>query len=213
MRFSKTTLALMMAGLLAMLGGSVLADIPPGPRPRPPQPLPEPKPDPAPAPPAGPALLIQPTPGAKDATLRIPRKLLPPGDAPKAKADGTGFSPTQTVVAGLAMTAAVSLLGLHLVRRRGRTLAMSVAGATAIIGVGGSILLANAAPLPRNLRPIPAAENKAEAAQLGLRKIPLKIEVVDQGEEVVLMVDPAMLEAGAIAKPVVNPNLPPPPPG
>jgi hypothetical protein len=215
MRLSKTALVLLMGGLLAIVGGSAVADIPPGPRPRPtPSPLPEPKPDPAPAPPTGPGLLIQPSPGAREAVLRIPRKLLPPGDAPKAKADA-GFSPTQTIVAGLAMTAAVSLLGLHLVRRRGRTLAMSLVGGMVAIGVTSSIILANAAPIPPDRRrPNPPAENKVDAGQFGLRKMPLKIEIVDQGEDAVLTADPAMLEPLPGAKPpVAQPNALPPPPG
>src|SRR3954469_9714499 len=110
MRFSKTVSALIVTCVFATTGGVALADIPPGPRPHPsPRPAPEPKPDPTPAPPTGPSLVVKPTPGAKEAVLEIPRKLLPGAEAPKTKAQATGFTPTQTVVAGLAMTAAVTL--------------------------------------------------------------------------------------------------------
>jgi hypothetical protein len=216
MRFSKTIPAFLVAGVLAMLSGAALADVPPGPRPQPPpRPVVDPKPDPAPAPPTGPSLVIKPTPGAKEATLEIPRKLLPGAEAPKAKADATGFSPTQTVVAGLAMTAAVTLLGLHLVRRRGRTPAMSLIGATVVVGVTGSVVLANLAPFPRE-RPKPPSENKVEwtPGQFGLRKVPLTIKVVEEGDDAVLSVDPSLLEPGPGAKPpVVQPNNVPLPPG
>lgn len=215
MRFSKAISALLVTYVFAMTGGVALADIPPGPRPQPPpRPAPEPKPDPTPAPPTGPAMIVKPTPGAREAVLEIPRKLLPGAEAPKGKADASGFSPAQTIVAGLAMTAGLALLGLHFARRRGGTVAMSLIGVLTLGGVAGSIVLANAAPLPPSRRPAPPAENKVEwTPGQGLKKVPVTIKVVDNGDDATLSIDPAMLEPMPGAKPVANPNPVPPPPG
>lgn len=206
---AKFAAALLGSLLLFGTGAAALADIPPyrPPQPNPP-PQPQPQPDPKPAPkPEAEAnkLVIKPTPGSPEAILTIPRKLLPAAAAtPKAAA---GFSPTQTVVAGVAMTAAISLLGLHLVRRRGGAVALTVTAAILVGGVAGSLVLANSAPLPPDQPPKYADEkidwSKAEwtPGQFGLRKIVLTIRVVDDGDAMELRVDPALLEPGPGAKP------------
>jgi hypothetical protein len=170
--------------LLASLCIPAMADIPPYPPPRP-------------APPTtGPSLVIKHNQGIPNAVLTIPCKLLP-AEAPKAKADTGLFSPTQTVVAGLAMTAALALGGIGLVRRRGRlAMAMWLLAGCVIVGASASLALANIAPTTPRQSPLPTVRMPANwpAAEMGMRKIPLTLKIVDEGDTAELSVDPALLE-------------------
>jgi hypothetical protein len=171
-------------------------------------------------PPKGPQLVVEPS-NEKTAKLVIPKSLLP---KQKAEADDRGFPAGRTVVAGVALSAGVMLVGLHFVRRRGgRGLApMILVGAGVCTLVGATALADLAIPgQPRRNRPGPPPVDPP-----GAIRTPLVIEWADEGTDVKLSISPEQLRQVAPANPPVEKpdpknqpigtpgsTPPPPPPG
>lgn len=175
---------------------------------------PDPKPEPPPVrvEPVGNRLVVVPTPGATEAKLTIPRKMLdnkPAKEAakPDAKKADAGLAPGRTVVAGVALFAAISLAGLQLIRRRGGSRLMMV---TLLVAGGGLAVIAadalgNGAPFPRPDRPDPFARPPIEPAIPGVAVV---VEVVDDGDVIKLAIDPAHLNGNALP-PAAGAGAPP----
>jgi len=164
----------MMAPVL-LLGGMAYANAAP---PRRPPPKPE-----------GPFLKIEQIPGLERARLVVPRKLMTIDDKGKEKADA-GITPDRTAIAGVAMSAAVGLLGLQFIRRRtGRPAALLLACGIGMTVLSAAALADIAIPgQPRRERPRPPEPPLVLPAG-----VPVTIEVVARGDEVVLQIAPEQL--------------------
>lgn len=148
--------------------------------------------------PIGPKLVVQPS-TEKVSRLSIPRKLVPGAEkkAEKSDAGDNGFlGSDRTVVAGIAMSAAVALLGLHLVRRRsGHGLAPTIligAGMSALVGATALADLAIPGGGGRRPRPGPPPPNPP-----GTVTTPLVIDWTDDGDNVKLWISPEQLHQNA----------------
>lgn len=144
-----------------------------------PRPRPTPEPKPAPDKPDQKQLLLSTDGNAKEAHLRIPASALKPGAQPGSQPHSdSGISPMRTVIAGIALTAAITMSGLLLVRGRGRRRVLLLAGLAAGAGVLGSIASADIA------RPRPRPPEKSESVLVipasGLN-MPVVIDIVDDG--------------------------------
>jgi hypothetical protein len=160
----------------------------------------------------GPQLVVQPT-NENVARLSIPKKLVPEAKAAeKADADTNSngiFGGSRTVVAGAAMSAAIMLSGLYLVRRR------SGRGLTSVVWIGAGLCVALAATAmadisvpgqPRRSRPTPRPPENPP----GTIKVPLAIEWNNEGTEVKLSISPEQLHKNAPpAAPKAAPNAAP----
>lgn len=170
---------------------------------------PAPVPAPQPPPRIEARLVIVPTPGAKEARLMIPQNLLDAKAAKDAaKPDGkkadAGLSPARTVVAGVALFAAISLAGMQLIRRRGGSRLMLVALLLAGGGVAAiaSNAFGNAAPIPRPKPPLPEPPPALVAPG-----VPLIVEYGGNGDTLQLSIDPALVLVGdlpATARPFIG---------
>jgi hypothetical protein len=113
----------------------------------------------------------------KQARLRIPASALrpgAPGAAPGPRSDA-GMSPARTVVAGIALTAAIAVSGLLLVRGRGARGRMLLLAA--LVASAGVLLSLASADVPRPPRPAPTPIS----IPMGGLKMPVVVEIVDEG--------------------------------
>jgi hypothetical protein len=143
---------------------------------------------------------------AREPRLEIPRAILGRlrASADDGADDGTrrvqGVSPWHTILGGIAISSALVLGGLWLVRSRSRTGAKAAGlllAAAAVLTISGSLLWADIPPFGRG-RPVPPP-----AAEKIVAGIPLSdkvtIEVVDNGEAIRLVVS-----KGQFAKVLTN---------
>jgi hypothetical protein len=191
----KTVHGLFMALAILALTSLALADVPPIP------------PTPKPAPDEGPHLSIIVDPAAKTSSVTLPSAAA--GKAAAATDQGTSaFARAQTIIIGGALTLAIALGGLWLIRGRGRGRAATGTAALIILGAGvmGTAVtaaLADIGPGPRPRPPapgplIPVTPVKPDAAKTVLDGAPITIEQGD-GKDIILHLtsaDAAKLWAG-----------------
>jgi hypothetical protein len=220
------------AGAVLLTAGMAWANGAPAPAPRPPvRPLPPPveppvNVEPAKAEPdfkadAKAQLTIEARDDVNESRLIIPRKLAgAAGAGPRGDAGDQGLPPLNLAMAGIAMSAAVAVGGLWLVRTRrvSATTAKLAAGASVLLGVGGWVIADVPAPrpVPRPRPPVvaPPQPPKVELPAAVLTG-PVLIQYVDEGNEIKLVVNRRMLAklGPAAPKPVEAPPAPPIVPG
>jgi len=163
---------------------------------------PDPRPDPKPKPRqhvnvrmlAGPALYVDLTGADEPNVLELPKSLiadLTPGDAageaPRSSAQD-GATRMKTIVAGVAMSAAVASLGMMLVRRKGRSLP-SVLITGGVIGLA-TVVLANRAPPAMADKGVP---RPPVVEQTGI-ETHAEVHLTDAGQPIVLRIDRETLQ-------------------
>jgi len=117
---------------------------------------------------------------AKKTRLTIPRSLLP-NLPPKLSQTDDG---TRTLIAGLATATAVTLGGLVFFRRRTARTPVVIALFGAVMLVTGSVC-ADLLPFGRGNRPPPEARADKQVVRIG----DAKIEIVEEGDSIVLILD------------------------
>jgi hypothetical protein len=164
--------------VVMLMSAAALADVPgPGPRPHPPQPVPNPQPQGTAVP-----LVIRTDPNARQAILKIPKKLLPADAAAFDEPQPAGPGAARSVIAGIALSCGIA--GLFLIRRDRKTRTAVVIfvciGALAMAGQ----LMADLAPpgggKPHGrppVRPQPVAQSSGKVI----------IKVTDDGDAVTLI--------------------------
>lgn len=222
-------------GAAALSAGTVLGNGAPRPLPRP-EPAPEPRP-PVVIQPAQPVkepegvksrLTIEARDDVNESILVIPRSLaagapkpgnVAPGNAPAEAPKGAAGRPlnARDAVAGLALSLAVVVGGMTLVRRSGgamRPLVLAVAGA-GVLGSAGLLMadIPGPGPRPRPRPPIPPQPPVEVQPPIPLPAIvsftgPVYVQISDTATECKLIVNRRLLArlSDTAAKPVANPG-------
>lgn len=191
------------AALSYLAVSSALANGAPRPiRPRPVPPEPAVNPEVAPGPvrpeiiPNG-RLTIEARDDVNAMRLQIPREMfnaLQPRPKPEVKADA-GIGPERTVAAGIALSAAMMVGGLWLVRSVRPARALFVV--PALVGIGAAAVWADVAPRPPRPQPLPPIQVDPPAPPVVVLPAvltgPILVEIVDGIKEAKLIVNRKML--------------------
>lgn len=167
-------------------------------------------------------LLIVSKPGAPEARLTIPRAILDARGGSRSAGENAdasrGLSPLRTVVAGIALFAAISLAGLRLLRRRGDArVALFILFGSGVVSVLVADSFANLAPLPPWERVHFDRESKptkvlSTTPVLGYTGLPVRVEIVEDGNVIRLEVDPAHFRQAEDKRWIINASEPNPVP-
>jgi hypothetical protein len=154
---------------IILLSVAVRADLPVGPRPSRPitrPPVTKPSGD------STATLAVTVNDSGSPARLRLPRSLVQSLLPPQARSDAGGIGPTRTVMAGLAICAAVTLGGLTFARRKGTRFGRMAVPVTACM------LIFAAVQATADIRPTPRDDTRSTAGSAA-GSIPLTVELTD----------------------------------